>query len=89
MSTVILTRCDVAVLLTMEEVIEVVEQALRDHAVGLCQMLPKVYVKLDKGDFRAMPCAVPGAAGVKWVNVHLGNRELGLPSIMAVIIYEM
>lgn len=88
MGTLILTRSDVTALLTMEEVIEAVEQALRDHAAGRAQMLPKVYIQVEKGDFRAMPAALPGAAGVKWVNVHPGNRELGLPSIMGIIIYS-
>lgn len=86
MSTLILSRKDVAGLLDMKEVMDVVEQAFRDHATGRAQMPAKVYMQLDKGDFRAMPGTVPGAAGVKWINVHPGNRELGLPTIMGIVI---
>jgi len=88
MSTLLLSKSDVAELLDMGEVISVVEQAFRDYAIGLAQMPPKVYIQLEKGDFRAMPSAVPGAVGVKWVNVHTGNRELGLPTVMGIFIYS-
>lgn len=88
MGTLILGRSDVAGLLHMEEVMGAVQQAFIDYAAGRAQMLPKVYIRLEKGDFRAMPGAVPGAVGVKWVNVHLRNPEVGLPSIMGVIIYS-
>jgi ornithine cyclodeaminase/alanine dehydrogenase-like protein (mu-crystallin family) len=36
-------------------------------------MPPKSYLSMEKGDFRAVPAALPGAAGVKWVNVHPRN----------------
>jgi len=85
-STLVLSRNDVAGLLDMGQVMDVVEQAFQDHAAGRTQMPPKVYIQLHRGDFRAMPGAVPGAAGVKWVNVHPGNRKLGLPTIMGIII---
>lgn len=86
MSTLLLTKSDMSELLNMEEVIGAVEQSFRDCAAGRAQMRSKVYLQLEKGDFRAMPCAVPGAAGIKWVNVHPGNRNLGLPTIMAILI---
>jgi alanine dehydrogenase len=35
-----------------------------------------------------MPGAIPGAAGMKWVNVHPQNPSKGLPTVMAVIIYN-
>jgi alanine dehydrogenase len=35
-----------------------------------------------------MPAALPGCAGVKWVNVHPQNPSLGLPSVMAILIYS-
>ena len=59
-----------------------VEQAFRDDATGPAHVSAKVHIELDRGDFRAMQGAVPGAIGVKWVNVHPGNRKLGLPTIM-------
>jgi alanine dehydrogenase len=69
-------------------VIEVVELGLRDLAAGKAKMPPKVYLFEDKGDFRAMPASIPGAAGIKWVNVHPGNPQLGLQTVMATIIYN-
>ena len=88
MSTMFLSREEVRGLLNMPEIIEAVEQAFRDWAHGKARMPTKSYMLLEKGDFRAMPGAIPGAAGVKWVNVHLGNSKLGLPTIMAILIYS-
>lgn len=86
MSTLLLTKRDVAELLDMGEVMHVVELAFRDYVAGRAQMPPKVYVRVEKGDFRAMPGVVPGAAGIKWVNVHPGNRDRHLPTVMGVVI---
>ena len=88
MSTLLLSKSDVAELLDTGEVMSAVEQVFRDYAAGRAQMPAKVYIALEKGDFRAMPGAVPGAVGVKWVNVHPGNQELGLPNIMGMVIYS-
>jgi len=55
---------------------------------GKGKMPAKVYLAVEQGDFRAMPAALPGCAGVKWVNVHPRNPSLGLPSIMAILIYN-
>ena len=88
MSTLLLTKNDMTELLNMGEVMDVVKQAFRDYASGRAHMPTKVYIKLEKGDFRAMPSAVPGAVGVKWVNVHPGNRELGLPTVIGILIYS-
>jgi alanine dehydrogenase len=49
-------------------------------------MPPKAYLSLEQGDLRAMPAAVSGAAGMKWVNSHPQNPLLGLPTVMAVLI---
>ena len=51
-------------------------------------MPPKTYLSLEQGDFRAMPAALPGAVGIKWVNVHPRNPSLGLPTVMALLIYN-
>jgi len=88
MRTLLLSKSDVAELLDMGEVMSAVEQVFRDYAAGRAYMPAKVYIALEKGDFRAMPGAVPGAVGVKWVNVHPGNHELGLPNIMGMMIYS-
>lgn len=88
MPTLILNKKQVLELLKMSEVIVVVEQAFRDLAEGKGSMPPKSYLSVEKGDFRAMPASLPGAAGLKWVNVHPGNPVLGLPTVMAVLIYN-
>jgi alanine dehydrogenase len=86
MSTLILSRQEVAALLDMREVMRTVEQAFRDYAEGRAQMPAKVYLQVPKGDFRAMPAAVPNAVGVKWVNVHPDNHTRGLPTVLGIII---
>ncbi|MBM3149508.1 MAG: alanine dehydrogenase [Chloroflexi bacterium] len=86
MPTIFLARKDVKELLNMKEILEAVEQAFRDHAVGKAAMPPKAYLSLEQGDLRAMPAAVSGAAGMKWVNSHPQNPSRGLPTVMAVLI---
>lgn len=88
MPTLILTSKDVRKLLDMAAVISAVEQAFRDWALGKAVMPAKSYLVLEKGDFRAMPAALPGAVGIKWVNVHPDNPPLGLPTVMATLIYS-
>jgi alanine dehydrogenase len=88
MSTLFLTRKDVRSLLNMTEVINAVERALKDFAEGRAWMPVKAYLVVDKGDFRAMPAALPGAAGMKWVCAHPQNPSVGLPSVIAVLIYS-
>ncbi|MBI4283354.1 MAG: ornithine cyclodeaminase family protein [Chloroflexi bacterium] len=88
MSTLLLSGSDVGGLLNMPEVIAAVEQAFKDWASGKAEMPAKAYLTLEQGDFRAMPAAIPGAAGMKWVNVHPQNPSRGLPTVMATIIYN-
>ncbi|MCB9559154.1 MAG: ornithine cyclodeaminase family protein [Kofleriaceae bacterium] len=89
--TLILSRSDVASLVTMAEVVAAVEAAFVAHGRGQVQMPPKVYLSLPEhgGDFRAMPAYMPASrdqparAGVKWVNSHPGNpARHGLPAVM-------
>jgi len=72
----------------MSDVINVVEEAFRLCGEGKGKMPAKVYLAVERGDFRAMPAALPGCAGVKWVNVHPQNPSRDLPSVMAVLIYS-
>ncbi len=88
MSTLLLTKKDIRQLLQMPAVIDAVEQAFVDLGQGRAQMPTKAYLVLERGDFRAMPAALPGAAGVKWVNVHPQNPSAGLPTVMALMIYS-
>ncbi len=86
MPTLVLDRRAVRELLDMGEVIAAVEQAFRDLGQGKAKLPPKSYVAVPDGDFRAMPAALPGAAGLKWVNVHPGNAARGLPTVMGVMV---
>ena len=88
MPTLLLDRNTVRMLMRMADVINVVEEAFKMCGEGKGKMPAKVYLSLEHGDFRAMPGALPGCAGVKWVNVHPRNPSRGLPSVMAVLIYN-
>jgi alanine dehydrogenase len=88
MPTLLLDRNAIRTLIRMSDVITVVEEAFRMCGEGKGKMPAKVYLAVEHGDFRAMPAALPGCAGVKWVNVHPRNPSLGLPSIMAILIYN-
>jgi alanine dehydrogenase len=88
MPTLLLDRNAIKTLIKMSDVIKVVEEAFRMCGEGRGKMPPKVYLAVEQGDFRAMPAALPGCAGMKWVNVHPQNPSLGLPSIMAILIYS-
>jgi alanine dehydrogenase len=72
----------------MPAVIEAVEQALKDYALGSAKMPHKVYLDTENGDFRAMPASLAGAAGMKWVCAYPGNPARGLPNVMATLIYS-
>lgn len=88
MATLLIDREATARLLDMPRVLAAVEEAFLLWTQGRASMPPKAYLVVEDGDFRAMPAAIPGAAGVKWVNVHTGNREKGLPTVMAVFVYN-
>ena len=88
MPTLILDKKTVQNMLNMAAVIKAVEQAFLDWTEGKGTMPSKAYLVLEEGDFRAMPAALPGAAGVKWVSVHPKNPARGLPTVMAVLIYN-
>lgn len=88
MPTLLLSKNDVRGLLNMPDTIKAVEQAFAQWSRGEGTMPSKSYLVLDHGDFRAMPAALPGAAGMKWVSVHPQNPSRGLPTVMAILIYS-
>jgi alanine dehydrogenase len=88
MPTLLLDRNAVKTLMRMSDVINVVEEAFRMWGEGRGSMPAKTYLSVEQGDFRAMSAALPGCAGMKWVNVHPQNPSLGLPSIMAILVYS-
>ena len=88
MSTLLLNRNAVNTLMRMADVINVVEEAFRIWGEGKGNMPAKVYLPVEHGDFRAMPAALPGCVGIKWVNAHPQNPSRNLPSVMATVIYN-
>lgn len=88
MPTLLLDRSAIKTLIRMSDVINVVEEAFRMCGEGRGNMPAKTYLSVEHGDFRAMPAALPGCAGMKWVNVHPQNPSRGLPSIMAILVYN-
>lgn len=85
-----LSEDDVRSLLNMDDAIAAVENAFRDHGLGKTQMPPKSYLYFSKydGDLRTMPAYLEGldSAGVKIVNVHPENRDVGMPTVMALLV---
>lgn len=91
MSTIqLISGKDIYELLPMSVVVDVVEEAFKDMALGEAKMPPKVYLELPEhgGDFRAMPAySKPRKlATVKWVNSHPDNPQKGLPAVDALLI---
>ncbi|HZD43110.1 MAG TPA: ornithine cyclodeaminase family protein, partial [Methanomicrobiales archaeon] len=74
--------------LDRKEINDAIEEVFAAQARGDVQMPAKLYITLPRGDFRTMPAYVPSLnmAGVKIVNVHPGNRDIGLPTVMALTI---
>jgi len=89
-TTLILDGKTVEKLVSIKEAIGAIERVFRLFGKGNVHMPPKLYLHLNKynGDFRAMPAYVEGlkSSGIKWVNVHPGNKRKGLPTVMAIII---
>lgn len=85
-----LSEEEVISVLKMDDAIEAVESAFRDHGLGKTQMPPKSYLYFTKydGDLRTMPAYLESAdiAGVKIVNVHPKNPGIGLPTVMALLV---
>jgi alanine dehydrogenase len=91
MKILLLTEKDVQQLLSIDEVMEVVESAFREKGLGHVQMPAKLYLFYRKhnGDLRTMPSYIEhlGISAVKIVNVHPENRnKYSLPTVMATII---
>jgi alanine dehydrogenase len=83
---ILIKKDEIESLITIKEVVGVVEDAFAAYARNEAEMPPKSYVTLPKGDFRAMPACISGVCGVKWVNCHPKNFEYGLPTVMALLI---
>lgn len=86
----ILNRREVEQILSMPEVIRLVEKAFGERGRNQVQMPPKSYLYFPRfnGDLRIMPAYLEGLneVGVKIVNAHLDNSSKhGLPTVLASI----
>ena len=73
----------------MAEVINLVENGLREHGKGLVENPPKPGIHASPDSFiHAMPAYFKnlGMGGIKWVSGYPANREIGLPQIIGLII---
>lgn len=80
----------VAQVLSMKEVVNIMETTFRLHGQGKIHQPPKSYLIFSKGDMRSMPSHISAPAmdiaGIKCVTVHPNNRQHGLPTVMATIL---
>lgn len=85
-----LAQEEVKSVMDMHSDMQVVERAFKQHGLGRVQMPPKSYLYYTayNGDLRTMPAYLEeeNITGVKIVNVHPGNPDRGLPTVMALII---
>lgn len=75
--------------LTLPEVIELVEKGLYEHGKNQVENPPKPGIHAFPDSFiHAMPAYFKklGIGGIKWVSGYPTNREIGLPSIIGLII---
>ena len=75
--------------LGLKEVINLVEQGLREHGRGRVENPPKPGIHSKTNSFiHAMPCYYKDLkiGGIKWVSGFPDNRESGLPQILGLLI---
>ena len=87
----LLSEQEIAELLSIEEVMNGVENAFKEKALGYTQMPPKVYLNFSKynGDLRAMPAYLErlDVATVKIVNSYPENpKKYGLPTVTGTVL---
>lgn len=87
----IITKKEIEKVLSIKDVVKVVEKAFRLHGLNRVQMPAKSYLDFGVGDLRSMPAFIDDKsmymAGIKSVNVHPDNpRKYRLPTVMATIL---
>ncbi|MFN2484312.1 MAG: ornithine cyclodeaminase family protein [Candidatus Limnocylindria bacterium] len=73
----------------LAELVDVVDSAYRDVANGRDRSPLRAGIALSGGDLLIMPGVREGASGVsvKVVSIVAGNRELGLPTVQALVVW--
>lgn len=75
--------------LSLREIIDLVEQGLREHGRGKVENPPKPGIHPKASSFiHAMPAYYKDLhiGGLKWVTGFPGNREIGLPQILGLMV---
>ena len=75
--------------LSMEEIIEALDEAFKEKGHGKIEMPPKPGIHTQPDAFiHAMPAYIPslGSAGIKWVSGYPENYKLNLPYINGLLI---
>lgn len=96
MDTVLLSQQDIQSVLTMKDVVEIVEKTFRGMGEGTVVNPTKVGLDLGeiapwppyKGFMNAMPAYIGwlDIAGIKWAGGFLDNHKIGLPYISSMIL---
>ncbi len=96
METLLLSQQDIARLVTMKDVVQIVEQTFRGMGEGTVVNPTKVGLDLGevadwppyRGFMNAMPAYVGwlDSAGIKWAGGFLDNQQVGLPYISSMIL---
>jgi ornithine cyclodeaminase/alanine dehydrogenase-like protein (mu-crystallin family) len=86
MSALLLTRSDVARLLTPADYIRAVEDAFRQNASGNTTSAPPTHIGGVGGAFHAKGAALGGLAALKLNGNFPGNPKRGLPTIQGVVL---
>ena len=66
-----------------ENMINFIESAFLDPTAD---MVPKIYLDADGGDFRAMPAALKKYACLKWIGVFPNNNQIPLPTTIGTLL---
>lgn len=84
--TLVLTASDTRQAVNPGDALKAARTAFLAHESGKGKMVPKLYLQVPRGDFRAMPSLLGPWACIKWINVHPGNPKRGRPSIYGTVI---
>ena len=92
MATLLLSRDDVAALLTMEDALEIAEAVYRAHGTGNAVVPTKVLLDVSRagqgGSFKVMPAYLPDldVSGIKFIGAFPHNPSRDLPYLSALIV---
>jgi ornithine cyclodeaminase/alanine dehydrogenase-like protein (mu-crystallin family) len=82
----ILSRADVAALMSFGDYVEAVADAFRQHAQGRAVLPPAMEIRAEGGAFHVKGARLGGYVAVKTNSNFPGNRKRGLPTIQGAIL---